>query len=76
VIVGVVIPEKSWEQKLTDVQEYNVTTFVMGHDWEGKFDFLKSKCEVCYLPRTKNVSSSKIKVHIAEGKKTQIKADF
>ena len=60
--VDLVIPEESWEQKRTDVKEYHVDTFVMGDDWEGKFDFLKEEgCEVIYLPRTPEISSSQIK---------------
>ena len=60
--VDLVIPEESWEQKRTDVKEYHVDTFVMGDDWEGKFDFLKEEgCEVVYLPRTPEISSSQIK---------------
>ena len=35
--------------------------FVMGNDWEGKFDFLKDYCEVVYLPRTEGISTTKIK---------------
>ena len=30
-------------------------------DWKGKFDFLKDICEVVYLPRTPEISSSKMK---------------
>ena len=60
--VDLVIPEESWEQKRTDVKEYHVDTFVMGDDWEGKFDFLKEEgCEVICLPRTPEISSSQIK---------------
>jgi glycerol-3-phosphate cytidylyltransferase len=72
--VDLVIPEENWEQKVHDVLRYQVDRFVMGHDWEGKFDFLQKHCEVVYLPRTENISSTEIKHHIAEGKKTQIKA--
>ena len=50
--VDLVIPEESWDQMLTDVDKYHVDVFVMGDDWKGKFDFLKDKCEVVYLPRT------------------------
>lgn len=50
--VDLVIPEESWEQKISDVKLYHVDTFVMGDDWEGKFDFLKDYCEVVYLQRT------------------------
>ena len=62
--VDMVIPETNWEQKITDIDKYNVDTFVIGDDWEGKFDFLKEKCEVIYLSRTDGISS------------TQIRADF
>lgn len=59
--VDLVIPEENWEQKVTDVDEYKVDTFVIGDDWEGKFDFLKEKCEVVYLPRTPEISTTQIK---------------
>ena len=59
--VDEVILEESWDQKVRDVQEHQVDVFVMGHDWEGKFDFLKDYCEVVYLPRTEGISSTKIK---------------
>ncbi|GAP72066.1 glycerol-3-phosphate cytidylyltransferase [Candidatus Symbiothrix dinenymphae] len=59
--VDLVIPENSWEQKETDITEYHIDTFVMGDDWEGKFDFLKEKCEVVYLPRTPEISTTQIK---------------
>lgn len=59
--VDLVIPEECWEQKKTDVELYHVDTFVMGDDWEGKFDFLKDQCEVVYLPRTPEISTTKIK---------------
>lgn len=59
--VDEVIPETSWDQKISDVQKYNVDVFVMGDDWKGKFDELKDYCEVVYLPRTENISSTMIK---------------
>ena len=59
--VDLVIPEESWEQKVSDVKEFRVDTFVMGSDWEGKFDFLKPYCDVVYLPRTPEISSTQIK---------------
>ena len=59
--VDEVVPEESWEQKNTDVAKYGVDVFVMGDDWKGKFDFLKDKCEVVYLPRTPDVSTSQVK---------------
>lgn len=59
--VDLVIPEDNWEQKINDVQFYHVDTFVMGHDWNGKFDFLNEYCEVVYLKRTEGISTTKIK---------------
>lgn len=60
--VDLVIPEESWEQKLSDVHEYHIDTFVIGDDWRGKFDFLKEEgVDVVYLSRTPEISSSKIK---------------
>ena len=59
--VDLVIPEESWEQKKEDIKEFKVDTFVMGNDWEGKFDLLKEQCEVVYLPRTPDISTTQIK---------------
>jgi glycerol-3-phosphate cytidylyltransferase len=65
--VDLVIPEENWEQKNTDIGKYAATVFVMGDDWQGHFDFLKDKCEVIYLPRTANVSTTEIKNLIITG---------
>lgn len=62
--VDLVIPENNWDQKRTDVADYNIDVFVMGDDWEGKFDFLKEQCEVVYLPRTPEISTTKIKAEL------------
>lgn len=60
--VDLVIPEENWEQKRTDVHLYQVDVFVIGDDWEGKFDFLKEEgVEVVYLPRTPEISTTQIK---------------
>jgi glycerol-3-phosphate cytidylyltransferase len=64
--VDLVIPEENWEQKRSDIHEYHIDTFVIGDDWEGKFDFLKEEgAEVVYLPRTPEVSTTQIKNDIA-----------
>lgn len=62
--VDEVIPEETWEQKIPDVVNNQVDVFVMGNDWEGKFDFLKEYCEVVYLPRTPGISTTKIKTDL------------
>lgn len=59
--VDLVIPEENWEQKISDVKAYHINTFVIGDDWEGKFDFLKEYCDVIYLPRTPEISTTQIK---------------
>ena len=67
--VDLVIPEENWEQKRTDVHLYHVDTFVMGDDWTGKFDFLKEEgCEVVYLPRTPEISTTQIKQELGNRK--------
>ncbi len=60
--VDLVVPEENWEQKVSDIQKYNIDVFVIGDDWKGKFDYLKDLgVEVVYLSRTKEISTSKIK---------------
>ena len=62
--VDLIIPENDWEQKQEDIIKHNVNIFVMGNDWEGKFDFLKDICEVVYLERTPEISTTRIKNHL------------
>lgn len=59
--VDKIIPEESWGQKVEDIEQYRITKFVMGSDWNGKFDHLAGRCGVVYLPRTEGVSSSGIR---------------
>lgn len=59
--VDLVIPEANWEQKEQDIIDYQVDIFAIGNDWQGKFDELKSLCDVVYLERTANISSTAIK---------------
>lgn len=56
-----IIPESDWEQKVTDVTTRKIDIFTIGDDWEGKFDFLKEHCDVVYLGRTLNISSTMIR---------------
>jgi glycerol-3-phosphate cytidylyltransferase len=64
--VDLVIPEDNWEQKVQDIKDYKIDVVVMGSDWAGsdKFDYLKEYCEVVYLERTPNVSTSQIKADL------------
>jgi glycerol-3-phosphate cytidylyltransferase len=64
--VDKIIPEDNWEQKLDDVIANEISVFVIGDDWEGKFDFLMPHCEVVYLPRTSGISTTYIKYLFSE----------
>src|SRR5699024_7470434 len=59
--VDKVIPEESWEQKIDDVKQYAIDIFAIGEDWRGDFDFLEEYCEVVYLERTKDISTTELK---------------
>ena len=60
--VDLVVPEQTWGQKTEDIARYGIDVFVMGDDWDGEFnDQLKGLCEVVYLPRTPEVSTTQIK---------------
>ena len=60
--VDLVVPEQTWGQKTEDIARYGIDVFVMGDDWDGEFDDkLKGLCEVVYLPRTPEVSTTQIK---------------
>lgn len=61
--VDLVIPEENWSQKIDDIKKYQVDLLVMGDDWSDseKFTSLKEYCEIRFLPRTKEISTSKIK---------------
>ena len=62
--VDVVIPEETWEQKRQDIADHDVDALVMGDDWEGKFDDLRTACEVIYVPRTAEISTTYFKNRI------------
>ncbi|MCL6570972.1 MAG: glycerol-3-phosphate cytidylyltransferase [Bacillus sp. (in: Bacteria)] len=64
VYVDEVIPEINWEQKKSDIVNNDVNTFVIGDDWEGKFDMLSDYCNVVYLPRTEGISTTKVKTDL------------
>jgi glycerol-3-phosphate cytidylyltransferase len=64
--VDEVIPEENWEQKIIDIKKHKIDIFVMGHDWEGKFDELKKYCKVKYLKRTEKISTTILKKSISD----------
>ncbi len=56
-----IIVEEVQGQKFRDIKKYDVDVFTVGSDWTGKFDYLKEFCEVVYLERTKNISSTELR---------------
>ena len=65
--VDLVIPEESWDQKRADMHDFNIDVFCIGDDWTGKFDYLKEEgVEVVYLPRTPEISSTRIREDLFE----------
>ena len=53
---------------INDIKNYGIDIFVMGSDWENKFNFLKKYCEVIYLPRTPDISTTQIKKSLTNNK--------
>lgn len=65
--VDEVFKEECEEKKADYVREHKADIFIIGADYEGKFDWLKEACgvEVVYLPRTPGVSTTQL---MAQGK--------
>lgn len=59
--VDEVIIEESVGQKISDVQKYHIDIFAIGSDWMGTFDYISDYCQVIYLERTKNISSTMLR---------------
>ncbi|AHK78906.1 glycerol-3-phosphate cytidylyltransferase [Ectothiorhodospira haloalkaliphila] len=59
--VDAVFPEQSWGQKPEDIVREKADIFAMGDDWSGQFDDLSNLCQVVYLSRTKDISTTEIK---------------
>lgn len=64
-IVDSTFPEDRWDQKREDIQRLGAAVLGMGDDWVGRFDELGDICEVVYLPRTANVSSTALRQRLA-----------
>ena len=56
-----IIIEESSGQKFSDIKKYDIDIFTVGSDWTGMFDYLKDYCQVVYLERTKNISSTMLR---------------
>ena len=64
--VDLVIPERSWDQKIEDIEDYAIDIVAMGDDWadSDRFDYLKEHCDLVFLPRTEGISTSEMKLHL------------
>lgn len=56
-----IIIEDHEGQKVEDIIKYGVDIFTVGSDWTGSFDYLKNYCQVVYLERTKDISSTMLR---------------
>lgn len=72
----IVIPQHSLNHS-DKVKKLNFDVFVVGDDWEGKYDYLKELgVDVVYFPYGEGVSSSNLKTKIYENyKKLQDRAN-
>lgn len=65
--VDLVIPEHSMAQKVDDIKNLGVDVFVLGSDYKDSFpampeyDLIKDVCEVVFLERTPNISTTMLK---------------
>lgn len=57
-----VIIEEAPGQKFRDIKKYRIDIFTVGSDWVGVFDYLNDFCKVVYLERTKNISSTMLRI--------------
>ena len=53
------IAEQDWDQKYTDIVNYNVSVFAMGDDWTGQFDHFEDIAQVVYVPRAEIIGQRK-----------------
>lgn len=56
-----IIIENNIGQKVEDIVKYKVDIFTVGSDWAGTFDYIKDYCDVVYLERTKDISSTMLR---------------
>ena len=68
--VDEVIPEHSMAQKVDDIKKYKADIFLLGDDYAETFkkmpeyDKIKDICEIVFLPRTPDISTSALKEKI------------
>lgn len=72
-MVDKVIPENTWEQKKSDISNFEIDIFAMGDDWSGTFDHLSGNIELVYIPRTENISTSEVRTVVKKFEEEKIK---
>ena len=65
--VDEVFVEDALELKGDYIQQYRAHVLVMGDDWAGRFDEFAPLCDVVYLPRTPEISSTQIVTVVRAG---------
>lgn len=58
-----IIVEDHIGQKAEDILKYQVDILTVGSDWIGEFDHFRKYCEVIYLERTKDISSTMLRTN-------------
>ena len=64
--------EYDMRQKVDDIRKYGIDVFVLGDDYAEKFPqmdeyiWVKERCEIVYLPRTPEISTTELKNRLAE----------
>ena len=61
VFVDTVFEERSLDLKREYINRYGAKVLVMGDDWFGKFDHLSDICDVVYVQRTPDISTTLLK---------------
>lgn len=67
-IADAIVTSKGNNSAIKQIKEYNIDIYVKGNDWKGKINYLKGICEVAYIPRTRGISTTKIKEYISNGR--------
>ena len=58
--------EESLEEKRKYIKNYHADILIMGDDWKDKFNQFNDICQVIYLPRTPEISTTEIIEKIGE----------
>lgn len=58
-LVEGILPENSWEQKVTDIELITPDFLFMGSDWEGSFENLGIPTK--FFPYTEGISSTQLR---------------